>query len=167
MARPRCSSRVWVEQLESWSVRQFWQPDLARELARQFAEGKPFVFRRITLDVQSRPVSVQVTADRPHFGGVRLWFDCPRCGRRVLKVYHWPGRLTLGCRVCLRLVYGQQMRKGRGIVYAIDRFWNGVYDSDPWRFLREVENWRRQRKRAGTARALEWDKRQKATALSC
>jgi hypothetical protein len=147
MARPRCSSRALVEQLESWSARRLWkwQPELSRELARQFSEGKPLVFHRVTLDVQGHPVSVQVTADRPHFGGVRLWFWCPRCGRRVLKVYQWPGQSVLGCRHCFRLVYGQQMRKGRGIVYSIERFWNGVYDSDPRRFLREVKRWRRQR----------------------
>jgi hypothetical protein len=149
MARPRFSSRVWVEQLESWSARRLWkwQPELTRELSRQFAEGKPVVFHRVTLDVQGHPVSVQVTADRPHFGGMRLWFWCPRCDSRVLNVYQWPGQPILGCRSCFRLVYGQQMRKGRGIVYAMERFCSGVYDANPLRFLSEVKNWRRQRAR--------------------
>src|SRR5437763_782701 len=128
MARPRFSTRAWVEQLESWSARRLWkcQPELTRELSRQFAEGKPLVFCRVTLDIQGHSVSVQVTADRPRFGGVRLWFWCPRCCRRVLEVYQCPGQPMLGCRVCFRLVYGQQMRKGRGIVHAIERFFNGV-----------------------------------------
>jgi hypothetical protein len=88
MARPRFSTRAWVEQLESWSARRLWkcQPELNRELSRQFAEGKPLVFCLVTLDIQGHSVSVQVTADRPHFGGVRLWFWCGRCGSRVLKV---------------------------------------------------------------------------------
>src|SRR5579864_6439922 len=149
MARPRSSTRAWVEQLESWSARHLWKWEtyLIRELSRQCAEGKPLVFCRITLDIRGHSVSVQVTADRPHFKGVRLWFWCPRCRRRILKVYQWPGQSILGCRHCFRLVYGQQMRKGRGIVYAMERFWNGVYDSNPWRFLRECDDWRRRRNR--------------------
>jgi hypothetical protein len=65
----------------------------------------------------------------------------------------------MGCRFCFRLVYGQQMRKG--IVYEIDRFWNGVYDSDPWRFLREIKNWQRRRKCAGTCGLWNGHKRQR------
>lgn len=149
MARPRHSARLWVEQFESLSARRLWQwqPYLTRELSRQFSEGKPLVFCSVALDICRQHVTVRVTADRPNYGGVRLWFLCPRCSRRVLKVYQWPGLSVLGCRLCFRLVYGQQMRKGRGIMYAIDRFWNGVYDSNPWRFLRECEKWQRQRNR--------------------
>lgn len=149
MARPRCSTRLWVEQFDSGSVRHLraLQPYLTRELSRQFSEGKPLVFCSIALDICGQPFNVQVTADRPHYGGVRLWFLCPRCSRRVLKVYQWPGVPVLGCRHCFGLVYGQQMRKGRGIRYSIERFLCRIYDSNPWRFVRECEKWQRQRNR--------------------
>jgi hypothetical protein len=39
------------------------------------------------------------------FGGRRLWFRCPLCGRRCRVLY--VGR-RMGCQVCLRLRYSSQ-----------------------------------------------------------
>lgn len=39
------------------------------------------------------------------FGGVRLWFSCPNCNRRVGVLYKYPTGQILGCRCCLRLDY--------------------------------------------------------------
>lgn len=153
MARPRTSNRLLVEQLKDFrlSVRrlsQWWQPNLAGELSRQFSEGKPLAFW-ITLDLKGHSISVQVIADRPHFGGVRLWFRCPQCDRRVLSIYQCPGQPVLGCRVCFRLVYGQQMRKGRSLWDMILRFMAGIPEPDPCRFQAELKKWQRERKRRG------------------
>lgn len=58
-----------------------------------------------------RPVSAEVEVVRQpcNYGGFRLWFVCPHCGRRV-------GALVaddvVGCRHCLRLGY-QSERDGR------------------------------------------------------
>ena len=46
-----------------------------------------------------------LTSTTPRFGGLRYWFLCPRCGRRVGKLYHverW------ACRRCLNLAYQSQ-----------------------------------------------------------
>jgi len=46
------------------------------------------------------------------FGGVRYWFSCPICNRRVGIVYKHPITGQLGCRVCLRLDYRKHHCKG-------------------------------------------------------
>lgn len=46
-----------------------------------------------------------LTTTTPRFGGLRYWFLCPRCGRRVGKLYYahrW------ACRRCLNLAYQSQ-----------------------------------------------------------
>ena len=46
-----------------------------------------------------------LTSTTPRFGGLRYWFLCPRCGRRVGKLYHverW------ACRRCHNLAYQSQ-----------------------------------------------------------
>lgn len=49
-----------------------------------------------------QPYTVPIVTTTPHYGGVRYWWLCPRCGRRVAHLYG--GRLFL-CRVCQRLTY--------------------------------------------------------------
>jgi len=53
---------------------------------------------------------VAVTSTRLRGGGTRPWFTCPRCRRRVGKLYATAANV-LGCRVCLKLVYKCQYRK--------------------------------------------------------
>ena len=51
-----------------------------------------------------------LTTTKPRFGGLRYWFMCPRCGRRVGKLYHaerW------ACRRCHHLTYQSQRRSSR------------------------------------------------------
>lgn len=40
-----------------------------------------------------------------HYGGTRPWFRCPRCGRRVAKLY---GGAAFWCRQCYGLAYRSQ-----------------------------------------------------------
>jgi hypothetical protein len=53
-----------------------------------------------------------VVATRPHFGGLRLWFRCPRsrCGRRCSILYRArdTNARALACRWCYRLDYETQ-----------------------------------------------------------
>jgi hypothetical protein len=66
---------------------------------------------------------VGITWTACRFGGFRPWFECPDCGRRVVKLYReyrsvgefseWRlGRAF--CRHCLRLVYRSQRESPRG-----------------------------------------------------
>ncbi len=49
-----------------------------------------------------QPYAVHVATTTPHYGGVRYWWLCPRCARRVADLYG--GKLFL-CRQCHGLTY--------------------------------------------------------------
>ena len=53
------------------------------------------------------PVGVAVEWTHCHFGGVRPWLVCPRCGHRRLRLYFLRDIGTL-CRGCLGLAYRSQ-----------------------------------------------------------
>lgn len=48
---------------------------------------------------------IPLVTTRPYFGGLRRWFACPVCGRRVGKLYLPPGETYFGCRACHGLTY--------------------------------------------------------------
>jgi hypothetical protein len=52
--------------------------------------------------------NIELSATRTRFGGERLWFTCPGCKRRVGCLYRGANGATLGCRVCLGLIYRNQ-----------------------------------------------------------
>lgn len=53
-----------------------------------------------------------VTTELPS-KGVRRWWACPQCERRVDSLYLPAGRDRLGCRRCSRLTYRSQQTKER------------------------------------------------------
>ncbi len=67
----------------------------------------PLVILRCMLARTGEAVAsvVRLDATRPHFGGLRRWFACPLCGRRVGKLYLPPGETYVACRVCFGLTY--------------------------------------------------------------
>jgi hypothetical protein len=48
-----------------------------------------------------------------NFGGVRYWFGCPSCGRRVAVLYLAPGDVYFRCRYCNNLSYWSRNSKKR------------------------------------------------------
>ena len=82
-------------------------------MAKDLVEGcMATSVREIPKDGVSRATwgGFALTTTTPRFGGLRYWFLCPRCGRRVGKLYHverW------GCRHCHNLAYQSQRRSGR------------------------------------------------------
>src|SRR3954464_10050201 len=46
---------------------------------------------------------VRLLTTHPHLGGVRYWYECPRCQRRVGKLYIADARSDFACRRCYRL----------------------------------------------------------------
>ncbi len=67
----------------------------------------PWVILRYTLARTGKAVAsvVRLVATCPHFGGLRRWFACPRCGRRVGKLYLPSGMTNFACRTCHGLTY--------------------------------------------------------------
>jgi hypothetical protein len=56
----------------------------------------------------------------PNFGGVRWWFQCPLCARRVRKLFLPPRRQCVGCRNCHRLTYDSRKQCADG------RYWSNM-----------------------------------------
>ncbi len=48
---------------------------------------------------------IRLTTTQPYFGGVRWWFACPGCRRRVGKLYRPQGKDQFACRHCHDLTY--------------------------------------------------------------
>ena len=48
---------------------------------------------------------VRLSTTRPHLGGLRWWFHCPRCQRRIGKLYKPPESAEFRCRQCHNLTY--------------------------------------------------------------
>ena len=57
-------------------------------------------------------VSIGLTTSGTNFGGIRYWFKCPSCNRRVGTLFVHPLRHTTGCRGCLGLEYRSRRYKG-------------------------------------------------------
>src|SRR5262249_39828612 len=55
---------------------------------------------------------IRLEASRPHFGGLRRWFRCPRTGRLVAKLYLPLGGWHFRSRKAYRLPYASQREAG-------------------------------------------------------
>ncbi len=86
--------------------------------------------------------AVRLQTTRPHFGGSRHFFSCPRatdgreCGRRVGKLYRPPDRRRFACRHCLDLTYQSSQRSHR--YDRLCRFVAGEGSDEAFRAVREA-----------------------------
>ena len=66
--------------------------------------------RQRGMDWQSLDYRVSLTSQPCHFGGSRVWFNCPAqgCGRKVAVLY---GGTVFACRHCYDLAYPSQREK--------------------------------------------------------
>lgn len=62
--------------------------------------------------------NVPLLTTRPNYGGVKWWFGCPACRRRVRKLYLPPGHKYFVCRRCYRLAYELQRKDAQGRAIA-------------------------------------------------
>lgn len=74
-------------------------------------QGIVFAFQASsTADEHMFSVAIEKTA--PQFGGERLWFNCPMCGKRSVKLYKPIDQQIFACRICSNLTYeSSQMSK--------------------------------------------------------
>src|SRR5664279_3396380 len=97
--RPHSSTRVWVEHtvmVDVAEVRRIADYDSALEngsvtLSAKLPDAKAVVGR--------------LPQTYPHFGGIRLWFECPRCRKRCGSLYAPKMHPVIACRDCHNLVY--------------------------------------------------------------
>ena len=57
--------------------------------------------KRITIEGQL----VEITSTKCNYGGLRKWFICPKCKRRVGVLYRKPLLASFLCRHCQNLTY--------------------------------------------------------------
>ena len=74
--------------------------DLVRKSREEFKIQ--FIKSSFTL----RGFGIQMTTTKTRFGGRRIWFVCPICGKKIGVIYL--DSLFLGCRTCLGLNYRKQ-----------------------------------------------------------
>ncbi|MDE2021993.1 MAG: hypothetical protein KGI71_03770 [Patescibacteria group bacterium] len=70
--------------------------------------------KRALLDLELSTLDVQIglTMTKTPFGGMRYWFVCPLCSKRVGTLFVHPLSEKLGCRTCLGLEYRKRRYKG-------------------------------------------------------
>jgi hypothetical protein len=119
--RPESSTRILAEHCTVLDIAEIPRPIPKSEpeddpwVRFVYPHGRPAPDATVTLtwaDGGQTRVRVNLTTTKPHFGGVRYWYVCPHCGRRSAKLYATNRERTVACRVCLRLVYSCQYRKG-------------------------------------------------------
>lgn len=57
-------------------------------------------------------VPIKLTSSTTHFGGVRYWFKCPLCEKKMGILFIHPLNQYVGCRGCLGLEYRKRRYKG-------------------------------------------------------
>jgi hypothetical protein len=66
----------------------------------------------MTSQLKMMGIDVELIAAETRFNGVRFWFKCPLCQRRVGVLFKHPLSQAIGCRLCLNLRYRKQRYKG-------------------------------------------------------
>lgn len=92
--------RITVEQCQILEIN-----PLIREL-RQEAQN---LIQKAEIKVEN--LTIKLTTSKTK-AGVRYWFQCPLCSKRVGKLYKHPLNNALGCRICLNLDYNSHRFKG-------------------------------------------------------
>lgn len=63
-------------------------------------------------EVEMAGIQLELITSKTGFGGVRYWFKCPLCDRRVGVIFRHPISGQIGCRLCLGLEYRQRRYRG-------------------------------------------------------
>jgi len=70
--------------------------------------------KKVILDseIEMKGLNIDLTTSKTRFNGIRFWFVCPVCGKRVGILFEHPITGQIGCRACLRLRYAKRRYKG-------------------------------------------------------
>lgn len=80
--------------------------DLLKQCRHEFKEAM------MTSQLKMMGIDVELIAAETRFNGIRFWFKCPQCERRVGVLFKHPINQAIGCRLCLNLRYRKQGYKG-------------------------------------------------------
>ena len=68
-------------------------------------------------EIKASGLLIELTTSSVNFGGVRYWFKCPLCSRKVGTLFVHPLTQQIACRGCLGLEY--KKRRYRGMVESL------------------------------------------------
>jgi hypothetical protein len=106
--RPKSSERQLVEHSYSVDIKSYLQSLEQSHLT----PGSAFLPIAITWpDGKKISAQVKLVTTIPQYGGIRYWFACPKCARRVNRLCVPDGGVDLACRHCHHLAYWLQYRK--------------------------------------------------------
>lgn len=66
----------------------------------------------LDLEIQSMGVKIDLSTSKTSFDGVRFWFTCPECKKKIGVLFTHPVTEKVGCRKCLNLEYKKRRYKG-------------------------------------------------------
>ncbi|MBM2820831.1 MAG: hypothetical protein HW405_591 [Candidatus Berkelbacteria bacterium] len=66
----------------------------------------------ILSELEIMGTNVGLTLSKTRYNGIRFWFKCPICGRRIGVLFKHPLTNATGCRKCLNLEYRKRRYKG-------------------------------------------------------
>jgi len=67
-------------------------------------------------ELEALGLRIELTTSKTCYNGVRFWFGCPLCNKRVGVIFKHPLSNKVGCRRCLNLEY--KKRRYRGMIEA-------------------------------------------------
>lgn len=78
-------------------------------LIKQFYAQAKESFLRSQINING--FQIQLSTSKTRYG-IRFWFTCPKCSKRVGKLYKHPLSSFIACRVCNNLDYKSRRFKG-------------------------------------------------------
>jgi len=66
----------------------------------------------LTSELEVLGLKIELTTSKTCYNGIRLWFKCPLCEKRVGVLLKHPLTNKIGCRQCLNLEYRKRKYKG-------------------------------------------------------
>lgn len=66
----------------------------------------------IKSDLEIQGLNIELAISRTCYNGIRFWFKCPLCQKRIGVLFKHPLNNRIGCRKCLNLEYRKRRYKG-------------------------------------------------------
>lgn len=63
-------------------------------------------------ELEALGIKIELTTSKTLYNGIRFWFKCPLCDRRIGVLFKHPLTSAIGCRHCLKLDYRKRRYKG-------------------------------------------------------
>lgn len=66
----------------------------------------------VNSELEALELKIDLATSKTCFNGIRFWFKCPLCNKRIGLLFKHPITNQIGCRQCLNLEYRKRRYKG-------------------------------------------------------